>query len=68
MNIKRRKDSFFGLHYDFHANPTKCKNVTLGENLNEEDIKKICREVKPDFIQIDCKGHPGFASYPSKHG
>ncbi|GAB3957098.1 hypothetical protein GCM10028805_48880 [Spirosoma harenae] len=22
--------------------------------------------VKPDFIQIDCKGHPGVSSYPSK--
>ena len=40
----------------------------MGENLKEEDIKKICREIKPDFIQIDCKGHPGYASYPSKLG
>lgn len=68
MERKKRKDSFFGLHFDFHAHPDKCKNVVLGENLNEEDIKKICREVKPDFIQIDCKGHPGYASYPSKLG
>ncbi len=68
MAIKKRKDSFFGLHFDFHANPEKNNRFALGENLNEEDIRTICREVKPDFIQIDCKGHPGFASYPSKLG
>lgn len=68
MQRKRRKDSFFGLHFDFHAHPERCKGHILGENLNEEDIRIICREVKPDFIQIDCKGHPGFASYPSKLG
>ncbi len=68
MERKKRKDSFFGLHFDFHAEPEKCKGHILGENLKEEDIRKICREVKPDFIQIDCKGHPGFASYPTKLG
>ena len=25
-------------------------------------------EVKPDFVQIDTKGHPGYASYFSKYG
>ncbi len=68
MNIKSRKDSFFGLHFDFHAEPKKCAGHILGENLKEDDIRKICREIKPDFIQIDCKGHPGYASYPSKLG
>lgn len=68
MSIKTRKESFFGLHFDFHADIEKDRSRILGENLKEEDIKKICREVKPDFIQIDCKGHPGFASYPSKLG
>jgi hypothetical protein len=24
--------------------------------------------VRPDFIQIDCKGHPGISSYPTKVG
>ncbi len=68
MERKKRKDSFFGLHFDFHAEPERCKGHILGENLKEEDIKKICREIKPDFIQIDCKGHPGYASYPTKLG
>ena len=60
--MKKRKDCFFGLHFDFHAQP---KYGTQGVNLKEEDIRELCRIIKPDFIQIDCKGHPGWASYPS---
>lgn len=64
--MKHRKDSFFGLHFDFHGQP-KYKTVQ-GATLKEEDIREICRKIKPDFIQIDCKGHPGWASYPSELG
>ena len=64
--MKTRKDSFFGIHCDFHAKPSK--SDTIGGGLREEDIREICRTVRPDFIQIDCKGHPGWASYPSKIG
>ena len=64
--MKKRGDSFFGLHFDFHADPND--NVTIGETLKEEDIREICRLIHPDFIQIDCKGHPGYTSYPSKLG
>lgn len=63
--MKKRKDSFLGLHFDYHAQP---KYGVQGVNLREEDIREICRALKPDFIQIDCKGHPGWASYPSKIG
>ena len=63
--MKTRKESFFGLHFDYHGKPM---NGIQGDTLKEEDIRHICREVKPDFIQIDCKGHPGWASYPSKMG
>ena len=64
--MKTRKDSFFGIHCDFHAAPHKCD--TIGGTLQEADIREICRTLRPDFIQIDCKGHPGYASYPSKIG
>ena len=64
--MKKRKNSFFGLHFDFHANPIN--NVTIGSTLKEEDIREICRAIRPDYIQIDCKGHPGWTSYPSKLG
>ena len=63
--MKQRKDSFFGLHFDFHAQP---KYGIQGVTLKEEDIREICTLYRPDFIQIDCKGHPGWASYPSKVG
>jgi len=62
---KRRKDSFFGLHFDFHAVP---ENGKVGRTLKEEEIREICTLLKPDFLQIDCKGHPGWASYPTKCG
>ena len=64
--MKQRNESAFGLHFDFHATPES--GCVVGATLKEEDIRKICREVKPDFIQIDCKGHPGWASYPSECG
>lgn len=63
--MKTRKESFFGLHFDYHAQP---KYGIQGKTLKEEDIREICRLIKPDFIQIDCKGHPGWASYPTKLG
>lgn len=63
--MKQRKDSFFGLHFDFHASPEK---GTIGEDLREKDIREICTLLHPDFLQIDCKGHPGWASYPTECG
>ena len=63
--MKKRRDSFWGLHFDFHAKPT---DVSIGKTLKEDEIREICRELKPDFIQIDCKGHPGYTSYPSSLG
>ena len=62
--IKRRKDCFFGIHSDFHAIPKE--GLVIGATLKESDIREICECLKPDFIQIDCKGHPGWASYPTK--
>lgn len=63
---ERRSDCFFGVHLDYHAKPEN--NRVQGEDLKEDDIRRICRTLKPDFIQIDCKGHPGWASYPTKIG
>ena len=62
--MKRRSDSAFGLHFDFHASPAP--GIVVGATLKEEDIREICQLIKPDFIQIDCKGHPGWASYPTE--
>ena len=65
--MKKRSDCVFGLHFDFHANPPACPGP-VGATLREEDIREICRVVKPDFLQVDCKGHPGWASYPTACG
>lgn len=59
----RRSESFFGLHSDFHARPEP--GLVIGATLREEDIREICETIRPDFIQVDCKGHPGWASYPT---
>ena len=64
--MKKRKDSFFGIHCDFHGRPEY--NKTQGATLSEDDIRRICKKLRPDFIQIDCKGHPGWTSYPSEIG
>ena len=31
-------------------------------------IENIVKQVKPDFIQVDCKGHAGYSSYPTRIG
>jgi len=63
--MKKRKDSFWGLHSDFHALP---EYGTLGKTLSEEEIREICQLLRPDYWQIDSKGHYGWASYPSGLG
>lgn len=62
---KKRKDCVFGLHFDFHANPGQ---TGIGENYADESWAVMLDKVKPDFIQIDSKGHPGISSYPTKVG
>ena len=54
---------YFGMHFDFHANQN---DALVGQNLSEQSLDSLLTAIKPDFIQIDCKGHPGVTSYPSK--
>ena len=63
--IKRRSDSFFGIHFDFHANP---EDNQIGRGLQPLEVASFLKEVKPDYIQVDTKGHPGIASYPTRIG
>ncbi len=60
-----RAESFFGLHFDLHANE---RQTTLGAGLNDPLIDSMLSLVRPDFIQVDCKGHPGISSYPTDVG
>ena len=61
----KRTDSFLGIHFDFHAGPD-CKSV--GSNTTPAMVANIIDLVHPDYLQIDCKGHPGYSSYPTKVG
>jgi alpha-L-fucosidase len=58
-------DVFFGLHFDLHANE---KDTELGKDLTVEHLVRHLSRIRPDFVQCDCKGHPGYASYPTKVG
>ena len=61
----KRSESFLGIHFDFHAGPD-CTEI--GKNTTREMIENVINQVHPDYIQIDCKGHAGFSSYPTKVG
>ena len=61
----RRRDSFLGVHFDFHAG-NDCYEV--GKNTTPEMVNRIIDMIGPDYLQTDCKGHPGYSSYPTKVG
>ena len=61
----KRADSFLGVHFDFHAGPD-CTEI--GKNTTREMIENVIDLVHPDYLQIDCKGHPGLSSYPTVAG
>lgn len=61
----RRSDCFFGIHFDLHAT----EDITdAGRTLTEPMVDSFLKRVRPDFIQIDCKGHYGISSYPTRAG
>ncbi len=59
------ENAFFGLHYDLHPG---AKDTELGRETTYEHIRAMLEKVKPDFVQYDCKGHPGYTGYPTKVG
>lgn len=61
----KRADSFLGMHFDFHAAQS---DTNIGLNTTSAMIENIINRVHPDYLQIDCKGHPGYSSYPTKIG
>lgn len=62
---KARKDSYFGLHFDFHAIP---EMTNIGGDFNETGFLKMLDVVQPDYVQFDTKGHPGYTSCPNTLG
>ena len=61
----RRDQSFLGVHMDFHAGP---ENKDIGANTTPEMVQALLDMIHPDYIQVDCKGHPGYSSYPTEVG
>ena len=60
----KRKDYFFGIHFDFHA----LEGQVVPTEYRPDGIARMLDEVKPDFVQCDTKGHAGLFSYPTKVG
>jgi len=58
----KRKDAFFGMHFDFHA---RRDQANIGQRLDEAALEELMSRVRPDFVQCDTKGHSGNTSYPT---
>jgi hypothetical protein len=56
------KRYYFGLHYDLHANE---KDTELGTRCGLDELLPALKLLRPDFVQTDCKGHPGMTSWPT---
>ncbi len=61
----KRGDGYFGVHFDFHAGKD-CTEV--GRNTTRKMVETILDILQPDYVQTDCKGHPGLTSYPTRVG
>jgi hypothetical protein len=59
------ENSFFGIHYDFHASATQ---RDIGAELTPQLLKERLLRVRPDWIHADCKGVYGYTSWPTKIG
>lgn len=60
-----RRDAFFGMHFDLHPS---AGDTVLGADTTEANVAELLDRVKPDYVQYDCKGHAGYAGYPTKIG
>ncbi len=51
---------YVGLHYDLHARED---DTELGLRAEPEELADTIQLMKPDWVQTDCKGHPGYTSW-----
>jgi hypothetical protein len=61
----RRSESYFGLHFDLHPNE---QDTVLGRDVTDEMVGSLLDAVRPDYVQYDAKGHPGWLGWPSQVG
>lgn len=59
------QDAFFGIHNDLHATAF---DTELGRELTPQLLRERLLRTRPDWIQTDCKGHPGYTSWPTRVG
>ena len=52
-----------GFHYDLHAT---VEDTDLGLGCDPSKLAAMLRRSGADFVQTDCKGHPGYTSWFSK--
>ena len=56
-------NAYFGFHSDLHVDPD---DHDIGADCNTADLEKVLEIIRPDFVQTDAKGHPGYSSWLSK--
>ncbi len=61
----QNNERFFGFHFDFHA---IYEDSLIGKDFNYDQINALLSKIKPDYIQVDVKGHKGYSSYPTNVG
>ena len=64
-NSNWHENVFFGIHNDLHATAS---DTDLGRELTPELLRERLLRTHPDWVQTDCKGHPGYTSWPTKVG
>ncbi len=57
------KRCYFGLHYDLHAG---AQDTRLGLHCSPRELVPALRLMGPQWVQTDCKGHPGMTSWFSR--
>jgi hypothetical protein len=60
-----RANAFFGLHFDLHPSDA---DTALGADVTDTMVGGLLDRIRPDYVQYDCKGHVGWAGYPTKVG
>ena len=64
-NYEKFNNAFWGLHTDQHAN---AHDTVFCRDLTVEHLVKKLKQINPDFVQCDCKGHAGYTSFPTEVG
>ncbi len=65
FHLPKRGNCYFGLHFDFHA---IADTKGIGTKTVAEKFGEYLDTVKPEYVQIDTKGHPGYTSFFSAYG